>query len=126
VPASLSAGHMFQILAAWETRVSWPRNGTLAKPVDLADTLSVDDLGSLRKEALRQKRKEKLDQQLRNQVREARLAQLGPQSEPGPSQGPASAGQQSKGKSSISSETTEEMIRIKNHAKEEVRKRRQT
>jgi hypothetical protein len=94
--------------------------------VDLADTLSLDDLGSLRSEGSKQKGKEKLDQQLRSQVSEARLAQLGPQLEPGPSQGPASAGQQSKGKSSISTETTEEMIRIKNHVKEEVRKRRQT
>jgi hypothetical protein len=36
VPASLSTGHMFQILAAWETRVSWPCNGTLAKPAEVA------------------------------------------------------------------------------------------
>jgi hypothetical protein len=83
--------------------------------VEKEDTVSQDDVGSLRSETVRQKRTKALDKQLRDQVRDTRRTQVGD----------GDLVRRDKGKSSGSS-NSEELTRMTNQAREGVRKRRLT
>jgi hypothetical protein len=83
--------------------------------VEVEDTVSQDDVGSLRSETVRQKRTKVLDKQLRDQVRDTRRSQVDE----------SELVRRGKGKSSGSSHS-EELYRMMNQAREEVRKRRVT
>jgi hypothetical protein len=98
--------------------------------VNIEDTLSQDNLGSLRLEGERQKRQGDLDRQLHNQVKETRKRLVrennadpvaGPPLEAGPPPGKP----QQKGKTSATN-SVEILERLTNRNKDEVRKRRDT
>jgi hypothetical protein len=98
--------------------------------VNIADTLSQDNLGLLRSEGERQKRQSDLDKQLCNQVRETRKRLVrddlidpvaGPPREAGPPPGKP----QQKGKTSATN-SVDNLERVTNCNKDEVRKRRET
>jgi hypothetical protein len=90
--------------------------------VHVEDNLSQDDVGSLKSEGERQRRKNSLDVQLRTQVRDTRKSHL---ENPGPGTSAALARIKGKGKSSLSNDL-EQLERVTNQAREEVKKRRMT
>jgi hypothetical protein len=99
--------------------------------VNIQDTLSQDNLGSFRSEGEKQKRQSNLDRQLGNQVRETRKRLVredladqvaGPPPEAG---GPPPGKPQQKGKTSATN-SVENLERLTNRNKNEVRKRRET
>jgi hypothetical protein len=97
--------------------------------VDIEDTLSLDDLGLLKSEDQRQKRQSDLDRQLRNQDREtrrqvAREDLTDPVAGLPPEAGPPPGKTQQKGKTSAMN-LVENLERLTNCNKDEVRKRRE-
>jgi hypothetical protein len=97
--------------------------------VEIEDSLSQDDLGSLRSEDQKQKRQSDLDRQLRNQVRETRRQVVredltDPVAGPPPEAGPPPGKVQKMDKTSAMN-LVENLERLTNRNKDEVRKRRE-
>jgi hypothetical protein len=97
--------------------------------VEIEDALSQDDLGLLRSEDQRQKRQRDLDSQLRNKVRETRRQVVredltDPVAGPFPEAGPPPGKAQKKGKTSAMN-LVENLERLTNRNKDELRERRE-
>jgi hypothetical protein len=91
--------------------------------VELEEASSQFNLGSLRSEGARKKRKESLDEQLKKQVQEMRRHQVPPEEGSGPASGPAAERLLNHAKSTIENQS-DELQRMKLKNKEDISKRR--